>query len=113
MKDIVTALKERREKLLKVANSEYPIDPKHRKAHSDRVFAASEYIKEIDSLIPTLSVTAADNIYIVPINIFEKKLERADYATIEDEGFYFRMAHVTNFPSEEFTLLYLAPLSSI
>ena len=113
MKDIVKALKERKEKLERIANRDYPIDPNLEKAHILRVNNAVDYINELDSLISFMSLPTSTNIQIVPINIFEKMLEKADYATIEDEGLYFRLAHVTSFPHEEFTLLYLFPLSSI
>jgi len=111
MKDITTILEERKTRLQTIINSNYPIDPKLSKAHNERVEKAAVYVKEIESLFSLLPIDS--KVYVVPINTFEKKMETSDFATIEDEGFFFRLAHISNFPCEDIYLLYFVPLSSI
>lgn len=111
MKNIIEVLEARKRSLSKIINSNYPIDPKLTKAHQNRVQNAKNYINELDQLISTL--TTDTQIYVVTVTTFESKIEKADFATIEDEGVFFRLANIINYPSEDITLLYLAPLSTV
>lgn len=111
MKNIITVLEERKTKLEEIANSNCPIDPKLAKSHDERVKKASAYVKELNGLIPFLP--SDSKIYVVHINTLERKMETADFATIEDEGIFFKLVHISNFPEEDMYLIYLAPLSSI
>ena len=114
MENIGPTLKKRMDKLHTIIDSNYPADPKLHQAHANRVYNAQAYLKELESLIRIFELSMSETtISIVPLNIFEKKVETADYATIEDEGLYFRMAHITNYPGTDFLLLYLAPISEI
>lgn len=111
MKNIIDVLEARKRSLSKIVNSNYPVDHQLKKAHENRVVNAKNYINELEQLILTL--TRDSKIFVVAENTFENRIAKADFATIEDEGLFFRLANVINYPGESVTLLCLASLSTL
>ena len=111
-KELLKKLEERKVKLSEIANTAEPINPRLWDAHNSKVSRAEHYIYEIDRLLTSLLLTSKE-ISIVSLNKFTKKVDTADLATIVDEGLFFKVALINNFPEDEYVLIYLAPLSDL
>ena len=110
--ELIKKLEERKSKLAQIEYSSCPIDPKLEEAHIRKIDNARRYRQELEGLLPFIGLTTKE-IFIVSTTTFEKRVDKADYATIEDEGFFFRLALINNFPADDFLILWLTPLSSL
>lgn len=102
----------REEKLRKIISSNTPLNPSLVDAHELRVSRARDYFDEIGEIRSILEGTERE-IFIVPYSVFEDKVEKADFASIEADGLFYKIAFVDNFPVTHIVLLYLLPISEL
>lgn len=102
-------IERKQESLKKIMDSNYPINPDKTFRHEERVWRASEYYGELNHLC----LATDKEIFIVSKGTFEKRVDSADFATIESDGQFHMLASVSSFPSAECYLVWLAPLSDI
>ena len=95
--------------LQKIIDSPAPLNPEKAKDYYEHVATATAYAAEIR----TIMFESTREIFILPEGNFEARLEKSVFATIEDEGEFFRMAFVSNFPSDDFYIITFRPLASI
>ena len=78
---------------------------------STEVSELEGYLEEITLLISSVSYIEKE-IYIVPLTTLETKAKKADFASIEEEGYNFRLVLIQNYPYDDIYMIYLKPLTS-
>ena len=101
----------KKEKLLHIIDSDYPINRRLHEAHTRKVKHAQKFLKEFEEIEPLLE--GAFNINIVPRPTFEKQIKKADFCTMEFDGVYCRIAVVQNYPFDNLWLIYTASLGTL
>ena len=72
------------------------------------MFPQKLFLKELEEI---MSVVETDlNVRIVPRPTFEKQIEKADFATMEFDGEFCKIAIVENFPNDSLWLVYTMPV---
>ena len=71
------------------------------------------YAEEMGYLIKSIGYIEHTPIYIVPKSILKKKSAQADFASVEEDGYYFQLIRLSTYPFGEAYLLYVAPLSEL
>lgn len=107
-KKVVAKLEERKAKLeewIKNYHSDDPLD-------SEKFNNIKCYLSELEGLISSASIIDTE-IYLVTKSTLESKSKKADFAIVDDEGYFFQLVLVQNFPYNDIYLLYLAPLNSL
>ena len=102
-------IEHKQDSLQKIMNSNYPINPDMTVRHEERVSRASTYYRELE----LLCLSTNKEIFIVSKTTFEKRLDAADFATIESDGQYHMLAKISTFPSTECYLVWLESLSNM
>lgn len=110
-KKILNQLEAKKSRLENIANSDYPVDPSLNKSHERRVQNAKAFLDELEEVLTLVDVGL--NIKLVPRPTFEKQVERADFATLEFEGEYCKVALIQNYPYDNLWLIHTAPVESI
>lgn len=101
-KDAITKLQARKAKLeeiLKTCNK-----------HSSREEKIQSYISEINELIALVGLIKKD-IYIVKEERLNVSIQKADFASLEDEGNFFTLTLIQNYPYQDIYMLCLTPLA--
>ena len=108
---ITKQLERKKERLEQIVNSEMPINEKLWDAHKRKEENARRFLVEIEEIEGLLE---ADTVKVVPISTFNKVVEKADYATMEFDGEFCKVATITNFPYEDnVVMVYLASIEKM
>lgn len=107
-REVVVALESRRAELLKIMRSNFPIDFRLEEAHIRRVHNAKQYLNELKEVDSFLNVGL--KVSIVAKNKFKREVAKADFATIEQDGIFCKIATVQSYPCDEEVLVYLVPI---
>ena len=91
--------------------SDYPIDPKKVKVHKRKVLNANNFINELEEITGILDFGL--NIKLVPRPTFEKQVAKADFASMEFDGEFCKIALIQNYPYDNLWLVYTATVESI
>ena len=67
----------------------------------------------MEYLIKSIGYIENTPIHIVPKSILKKKSAQADFASVEEDGYYFQLIRLSTYPFGEAYLLYVAPLSEL
>ncbi len=110
-KKILKQLEAKKSRLEHIANSDYPLDPLLEKAHERRVENAKSFLDELEEVLTIVEVGL--NIKLVPRPTFDKQVKRADFATLEFDGEYCKIALIQNYPYDNLWLIFTAPLESL
>ena len=105
---VLTKLEERKAKLTKWLESYHSDDF----ADSEKLNNIKCYLEELKGLINSVSIIDTP-IYIVTKSTLDTKSKKADFAIVDDEGYFFQLTLVQSFPYNDVYLLYLAPLNSL
>ena len=104
-------LESKQARLEKIAVSDYPIDPKKVKVHKRKVLNANNFINELEEITGILDFGL--NIKLVPRPTFEKQVAKADFASMEFDGEFCKIALIQNYPYDNLWLVYTAAVESI
>lgn len=102
-------LEKRITRLQEILNRGLPIDPKMEFRHEELQRSARQYLREIKQLN---SFDLPEEIFIVSHKSFQNKMKECDMAVIEDEGTYFSLAHVEDFP-KSYYMIWLTPFKEL
>ena len=98
-------------RLQAITDSAWPSNPAKDEVHARKVAAAKRYLAELRSLDSVLCPTG--EVHVLANKTFESRLAKADIATIVDEGEFFRMAEIANFPSSQYLAITFTPINSL
>lgn len=87
----------------------YPSDPNLILRHEEKQARAKYFLEELKEVTWLLD-SKESRVLLVPLATFTKQLEKADFATIEFDGEFCKIATVQNFPSSNIWLVYIAPV---
>lgn len=109
IKQVITKLEEKKVRLEDILNATYS---RSGDEHERKILNAKNYIKEVKYLISSLQFIKKD-IFLVSESTLDDKVKKADFSSIEEEGEFFKLGFIQNFPYHDIYLLYLAPLSNL
>ena len=107
-KTVVAKLEERKAKLVKWIENHRNDDS----VESEKFNNIKCYLAELEGLISSASIIDTE-IYLVTKSTLESKSKKADFAIVDDEGYFFQLVLVQSFPYDDIYLLYLAPINSL
>lgn len=81
-------------------------------SEDEKSLNATNYLIEISDLISSVELINKE-IYIVTSPTMEQKSKKADFSTVEEEGYFFKLVLIQTFPYEDIYLLCLTPLSAL
>lgn len=106
------ALKYKKQQLNKVLASYQPTNRAKYDAHIRRQENAKCFLKELDILTDFIPFSEkAENVLLVSRSTFQRKVEKADFAEVDFDGLYCKVAVIYNFPETcGVWLIYVASL---
>ena len=102
-------LKDKRNRLRKITGSRskgfevYGSQPNRRTK-------AKNYLEELEELLTLID--ASKDVRLVSLQVFKRRVESADVATIELDGKYCKFALLQNYPYDDIWVLFLATIES-
>lgn len=78
-----------------------------------RMDNARLYKEELTYLIKSISYIDTTPIHIVPKATLEKKSAQADFASIEEDGYFYQLVLLQTYPFGKVYLLYVEPISEL
>ena len=108
---ITKQLEAKEARLKRILQSEYPTDPAKKDAHIRKIINAERFLDELSEAKAV--VGCGVNLKLVPRPTFEKQVDKADFATMEFDGEFCKVAIILNYPYDNLWLIYVAPVESI
>ena len=108
-KEFQKPLEQKQIALSKIAHSQTPINPVFADRHEEKIFNAKQFIEELK----LLDIETSLEIYVVSKGTFQKRVDSADFAAIESDGFYHSMALISAFGSPDYYLIWMESLSNL
>ena len=108
---VVKQLNSKKARLQKIINSQDPKNLALYDAHIGRQIDASHFLSELEEVSAFFDNKM--DVRLVSVSTLNKQVVKADFATIEFDGEYCKLALVQNFPYNDLWLLYVAPVESI
>lgn len=94
-----------------IVYADYPTDPQKKDAYIRKLGKAQRYLEELREVKELLGCGV--NLNLVPRPTFEKQVAKADFATLEFDGEFCKIAIVSNFPFDNLWLIYASALESL
>lgn len=104
-------LENKQARLEKIAVSDYPSGLQNFKDHERKVLNATNFINELEEVTGILDFGL--NVKLVPRPTFEKQVAKADFASMEFDGEFCKIALIQNYPYDNLWLVYTATVESI
>ena len=111
--EVIKRLNDRRVKAENIINCKSQTATVDAGAQPDRSENLRLYKDEMEYLINSLEYIQDTPIHIVPQPTLKKKSAQADFASIEEDGYYFQLVLLRTYPFGKAYLLYVAPLSEL
>ena len=108
-KDFTKALERKQVALSKIIHSQSPINPVFADRHEEKIFNAKQFSEELK----LLDIETDLEIYVVSKGTFEKRVNAADFAHIESDGFYHSLALVSAYGSPDYYIVWMESLSNL
>lgn len=109
--NIKKQLEAKEARLEHIVYSDYPTDPQKQDAHIKKLGKAKCYLEELREVKELLGCGV--NLKLVPRPTFEKQVAKADFATLEFDGEFCKIAIVSNYPFDNLWLIYTSALESL
>ncbi len=91
--------------------SDSPVDPEKKEAHLKKADKAKRFLEELQEVKGLLGCGV--NVKLVPRPTFEKQVAKADFATMEFDGEFCKIAIILNYPFDNLWLIYVAAVESL
>lgn len=111
--EVIKKLNDRCSKVEAIINRESQTVSANAESHELRIDNLRLYAEEMGYLIKSIGYIENTPIHIVPKSILKKKSAQADFASVEEDGYYFQLIRLSTYPFGEAYLLYVAPLSEL
>lgn len=109
--DFQKGLDSRMQRLDAIINSDWPSNPAKDEVHARKVAAAKRYLAELRSLNSVLCPLG--EVHVLDKKSFEARLNKADIAEIVDEGEFFRLAEIANYPNSQYLAICFEAMDSL
>lgn len=106
-------LKNKRECLEKIVNSEYPTNSNMRKSYERRVHNAINFIDELNYIIDEVELMGDIECKVVPKATLKSEIKKSDFSEIEFDGIYCRMVWAKKYRGKNLMLIYTTSISSL
>ena len=108
-------LKRRMKRLQAIIDSSSAIPPKdkapRRTVTPEKAAAAQSYLNELRSLESVFC--SFGPVHVLDKTSFKARLKKADFVTIVDEGEFFCLADIANYPDSNYQAIWFKPLDSL